>query len=133
MPHNNGMDWIRLPLRFAIYYRDEFDCVWCRQVFPLDPLGYGLTLDHIDPEKGNDVSNLVTCCKTCNSIKQDMNLRQWYKYLVEQGHNLRHVQDRVRKTTKKDINLDVGKWLAAIRRPSYREGIFGLLAEAASA
>ena len=130
MPHNQGMDWIRLPLRLAIYYRDEFDCVWCRQVFPLNPLGYGLALDHVDPAKGNNPDNLVTCCKSCNSTKQDKTPRQWYQHLAAHGHNPRHIQARVKKATQKDINMDIGKWLAAIRRPSCREGIPGLLAEA---
>lgn len=129
MPHNKGMDWVRLPLRMAIYFRDDFDCIWCRQMFPLDVMGYGLSLDHVDPEKGNTSDNLVTCCKSCNSSKQNRTLGQWYKRLETRGYNIRHVQARVRYAVKKPVNLDVGRLLAAARRPNCRTGIPGLLVE----
>jgi hypothetical protein len=129
MPHNTGMDWIRLPLRMAIYYRDTFDCVWCRGVFPLDPKGYELSLDHLDLEGGNEPSNLVTCCKSCNSSRQALPLRQWYKRLAEQGHNIRQVQARVRSAVRKPVNLDIGRVLAASRRPSHCTGIPGMVVE----
>ena len=68
VPDNRGlgMNWIRLDLRLAIYARDHFDCVWCRQVFPPDPHGYGLTLDHVDGPS-NAPDNLVTACNGCNA------------------------------------------------------------------
>lgn len=114
------MDWIRLPKRLAIYFRDSFDCVWCRGVFPLDEKGYGLTLDHVDPEHGNGPSNLVTCCLSCNSAKKDLSPAEWYGRLAEDGYNVRRIKERVARLTRKTLNLDAGKYLASLRRPKYR-------------
>jgi len=121
MPHNKGMDWIKLPKRLAIYVRDSFDCVWCRGVFPIDPLGYGLTLDHLDSTKGNYPENLVTCCRPCNSAKRDIPLNEWYDYLTTHGYNIRSIKRRIQHLTHKPINLTAGKQLAITRRPSYRK------------
>ncbi len=58
----------------AIYHRDHMDCVICRCVFPVDPFGRGLTLDHVIPRSqgGSDrPDNLVTACWDCNSARQD--------------------------------------------------------------
>jgi 5-methylcytosine-specific restriction endonuclease McrA len=66
--------WIRRSTRMAIYHRDAFDCVICRRVFPLDPFGRGLTLDHVTPRSqgGSDrPENLITACYSCNSARQD--------------------------------------------------------------
>ena len=73
--NKHGSKWIRPEKRMAIYIRDGFDCVYCRGVVPL---GTDLTLDHITPRSldgGNDASNLVTCCLSCNSSRQDAELR----------------------------------------------------------
>jgi len=73
--NKHGSKWIRPEKRLAIYVRDGFDCVYCRGVFPL---GTDLTLDHITPRSrggSNDASNLVTCCFSCNSARQDAELR----------------------------------------------------------
>ena len=111
------MDWVRLPKRLAIYYRDSFDCVWCRGVFPLDELGYGLTLDHVNPDRGHTPDNLVTCCGPCNSSKKALTLDEWYAKLVDQGVNTRRLKERIRRLTRKPLNMDAGWWLASIRRP----------------
>jgi hypothetical protein len=121
MPYNKGMDWLRLPKRMAIYHRDLFDCVWCKGVFPIDPLGYGLTLDHLDPTKGHSIDNLITCCRSCNASKRDTPLKEWYKHLAAQGHNVRYIRRRVQNQISKPINLDIGKVLAYARRPEYQQ------------
>ncbi len=119
MPHNKGMDWIRISKRMALYFRDSFDCVWCRGVFPIDPKGHGLTLDHLDGSKGHDASNLVTCCHTCNSSRQDLSLEEWYTRLAKEGYNVRGLKARVARLTRKPLNMWAGKWLAGLRRPKY--------------
>jgi hypothetical protein len=119
MPHNKGMDWVRLPKRMALYFRDSFDCVWCRGVFPICTKGYGLTLDHVDPTKGNTPDNLVTCCGSCNSSKKDLSPTDWYRTLTERGYNVRRIKERVTRLTSKKLNLDAGRWLASLRRPKY--------------
>lgn len=120
MPHNKGMDWIRLHKRLAIYHRDSFDCVWCCSVFPVDPLGYGLSLDHLGSTKDHSPANLVTCCRSCNSVRKDLPLSKWYKYLAAGGRDIRAIKQHIQYLTQKPINLEIGKWLAYARRPSYR-------------
>ena len=119
MPHNKGMDWVRLPKRMSIYFRDSFDCVWCRSVFPIDTLGYGLTLDHLDPEKGNEASNLVTCCGPCNSARKELSQIEWCDRLKKRGHNTRSIMKRIKRQTRKSLNMHAGQWLASLRRPNY--------------
>jgi hypothetical protein len=104
----------------AIYFRDSFDCVWCRCVFPIDPLGYGLTVDHIDPSRGHELSNLVTCCGPCNSAKKVLTPDEWYERLEERGYNIRRVKERVARQTRKPLNMHAGNWLAGLRRPNYK-------------
>jgi len=118
------MDWIRLSKRLAIYHRDSFDCVWCRNVFPIDQLGYGLTLDHLYSKKDNTPKNLVTCCSHCNSAKKDLTLNEWYKYLARKGYNVEKIKARIQRLTKKPINIQAGRYLAALRRPSYRKDYY---------
>lgn len=69
--------WIWRATRLAIYHRDDFDCVYCRSVFP-PATGHGdLTLDHVVPRSrgGSDKpDNLVTCCYECNDSRQDRDL-----------------------------------------------------------
>lgn len=61
-----------------IYFRDRFVCMYCNNHFD-DNL---LTVDHVIPiAKGgtNDDSNLVTCCVTCNTVKNDLSLAEFIK------------------------------------------------------
>ena len=76
--HTQGMNWIRRSLRFAIYARDSFDCVWCRCVFPVTEDGRGLSLDHVDGP-ANTPDNLVTCCHACNSSRKGTSLADWLR------------------------------------------------------
>lgn len=98
-----GMGWIRLSTRMAIYHRDGFDCVYCRLVFPVDPLGYGLTLDHVVPGAGNGPNNLVTACPGCNYGKGDSPL----------NYALRRAAERA---LAKPLDRTEGRRLAAIRK-----------------
>lgn len=66
-----GMNWISKVTRLAIYLRDNMQCLLCGKTV-LD--GIQLSLDHITPHifKGsNKPNNLYTCCKVCNSKRQD--------------------------------------------------------------
>lgn len=115
MPHNRGMDWIRLHKRMAIYLRDGFDCVWCRCVFPLPEHGHGLSLDHLEGE-AHTPANLVTCCLPCNSERQDMLLEDWLAVLERRGHDVR---DRLREVLARPLDMAEGLRLARKRRPRY--------------
>lgn len=69
-----GGSWIRGAKRWAIYARDNVQCVYCGA-------GYtgpaSLTLDHVTCRIAggtNHESNLVTACHTCNSTRSDLTL-----------------------------------------------------------
>jgi len=72
-PAAAGGKWIRSDKRLAIYLRDRFTCIYClRDLHGADPRD--LTLDHIQSVSAggaNDSGNLVTCCRSCNSSRQD--------------------------------------------------------------
>ena len=58
-------------LRFEIFKRDGFKCVYCGAT----PLNAALHVDHVDPKaKGgiDEPSNLVTACSDCNLGKSDI-------------------------------------------------------------
>lgn len=60
-------------LRFEVFKRDKFQCQYCGQKAP----DVVLECDHIHPvAKGgdDDITNLVTACKSCNSGKSDREL-----------------------------------------------------------
>jgi 5-methylcytosine-specific restriction endonuclease McrA len=64
-----GMNWIRQSSRLAIYLRDGMKCGYCAAGVED---GAQLTLDHLRPwSKGgsNAATNLITCCKQCNSSR----------------------------------------------------------------
>lgn len=102
------MNWIRLDLRLAIYARDHFDCVWCRQIFPVDPLGYGLTLDHVDGPS-NAPENLVTACNECNASRKDLPLAEWLRGRPEHRR-------RLKAALARPYDRALGKRIAAARR-----------------
>lgn len=60
-------------LRFEIFKRDGFRCVYCGAT----PVQSVLRVDHVEPVAGGgetDPSNLVTACFGCNAGKSDVNL-----------------------------------------------------------
>ena len=71
--------WIRQEKRQAIYSRDDFTCAYCGvDLSGTDPAN--VTLDHVTARANgghNAATNLVTCCRSCNSAKQDMGLRKF--------------------------------------------------------
>lgn len=78
-PHQPTGTWIRAEKRLAIYLRDGFRCLACgrslRRARPFD-----VTLDHVLPtSKGgsNDPDNLYTCCRSCNSSRQEKSLARF--------------------------------------------------------
>lgn len=66
---------LRKSVRFEVFKRDSFTCQYCGQKSP----DVVLEIDHITPvaEGGdNDILNLVTACKACNSGKSDRRLTE---------------------------------------------------------
>ena len=65
-----------LKLRFKIFRRDDFSCVYCGR----NPeQGALLQIDHVNPRSNNGKDtedNLVTACFDCNSGKKDFLLNE---------------------------------------------------------
>lgn len=52
-----------------------------------------LTLDHILPRTrggSHHVSNLLPCCRSCNSTKSDMTVEEYRRYLARRKRNIPH-------------------------------------------
>lgn len=79
-------------LRFEVFKRDSFTCQYCGQKSP-DVL---LEIDHIEPvSQGgtNDILNLLTSCKACNSGKSDRRLSDT-SVVEKQRRQLEELQER---------------------------------------
>lgn len=109
-PAAQGGKWLRGSLRWAIYYRDGFACIYCGGVDGT------LSIDHVTSAKhgGRDHSakNLVTACLRCNSAKKSLTPRAWYARLRERGIEPKTVQQRIRRHTRHAVNRLVGRFLA---------------------
>jgi 5-methylcytosine-specific restriction endonuclease McrA len=102
---NNGGNWIRKNRRKAIYLRDDLKCVYCGKGIED---GIVFTLDHlISQEYGGDhsSSNLVTCCKSCNSVKGKKTQRQFFAYLRDQGVDTDRIAKRIRRNIRRKLQL----------------------------
>ena len=58
--------------RQRIFRRNNFTCQYCGLDASLDFHTWyyaNLNIDHINPKGGDDDSNLITACRTCNLIK----------------------------------------------------------------
>lgn len=112
-----GSKWIRRSTRLAIYHRDGFRCAYCLRT--AEEKGVGLTLDHLVAcEAGgtNEPANLVTCCLSCNSAKQDKTMRSWFAYLRANGVNTEGVGPRIRRLVARKLDRREGRRLSALRR-----------------
>ncbi len=80
---NQGMNWITQKKRLAIYLRDGLACCYCGNTVED---GAVLTLDHLKPHsKGgnNKETNLVTCCKKCNSSRGNRSMAVFCRAVAE--------------------------------------------------
>lgn len=98
--------WIRPAKRLAIYIRDGFACAYCgrtlRAAAPAD-----VTLDHLLPRSaggGNEASNLVTACRSCNSSRQD---KPWADYATGGS------RDRIEQLRERPLNMILARALIA--------------------
>ena len=105
---NQGGKWIRPDKRLAIYLRDGLGCAYCGATMEMEDIL--LTLDHVVPQSlggENKSSNLVCCCKSCNSAKQDKSLRDFLSYLAdEKGVDVTDIPRQIRNRTRRSIT----KW-----------------------
>jgi 5-methylcytosine-specific restriction endonuclease McrA len=114
---NQGMNWIRLSTRLAIYHRDGFACVYCGE--GSEEAGRGMTLDHVvacELGGSNEPSNLVTACLSCNSSKQDATTREWFQSLRDRGIDSTKIGARIRRLVKRPLDRSEGRRLELARK-----------------
>ena len=100
---NYGGKWITPKRRRAVYMRDDLRCVYCDKGIED---GIVFTLDHLLPQElggTNATTNLVTCCKTCNSAKGIRTVRQFFVYLRDNGVNTDKIGNRVRRNLRRKL------------------------------
>lgn len=79
-------------LRFEVFKRDNFKCQYCGMSAP----DVVLNVDHINPVSNggeNDILNLVTSCRDCNSGKSDRLLSE-HSMLDKQRKMLEDLEER---------------------------------------
>lgn len=99
--------WITKERRLAIYIRDEFTCCYCGRQMKNDDPNF-VTLDHLTPRNplvkhgggGNESTNLITACKSCNSSRQD---KPWMDYATGGA------RDRIETRRHQLVNLPLAK------------------------
>lgn len=103
--------WITKEKRLAIYIRDNFTCCYCgSSLKSADP--NLVTLDHLVPRNvkvshgggGNEATNLVTACKSCNSSRQD---KEWTSFAPGGAY------DRIMTLRYQSLNMPLAKALIA--------------------
>lgn len=108
-PAASGGKWLRASLRWAIYYRDDFVCVYCERIGKL-------SIDHRVSTKsgGRDhrPQNLVTSCHGCNSTKKSLSSRAWYAKLRASGIDTNRMQRRIARLVRRAVDRQVGRFLA---------------------
>lgn len=117
-PAANGSKWIRPSTRWAIYLRDDFACVYCGEVGGATN-GHTLTLDHIQSVEAGGThkpKNLLTCCLSCNSAKQNLTQRAWFAKLRDRGIETSAMRHRISRCRKRPLDRERGSFLAATRK-----------------
>lgn len=102
-------NWITKERRLAIYIRDEFTCCYCGANLK-NAKPENITLDHLVPRNplvahgngGNESTNLVTACRSCNSSRQD---RPWLDYATGGA------RDRIETRRYQPVNIELAKSL----------------------
>ncbi|WP_192258628.1 HNH endonuclease [Mesorhizobium caraganae] len=82
-------------LRFEVFKRDDFSCVYCGG-HPPDVL---LEIDHVHPVAeggGNDEDNLVTACFNCNRGKSDVPLSMVPQSLADKAAETQERETQIR-------------------------------------
>ena len=117
--HQPTGQWIRPEKRLAINLRDGMICLVCmKRLFGADP--QDVTLDHIQPKSdggSNDVSNLYTCCKHCNSSRGDKPLGRFAG-----RESLAHIRRNTRRSLKPYLRLAKAYFAGEVGREDLIEG-----------
>lgn len=111
-PAAQGGSWIGTTLRWAIYARDGFACMYCKSRDLL-------TVDHFRPAKAGgecDPSNLITACGACNSGKKALTVRQWFRKLRARGIDTKALRHRIFRSLRRPIDRRLGYLLSQAPR-----------------
>ena len=73
------MPMLSFKTRLTVHYRDQFTCQYCGIL--IHPLSENLSIDHANPDGGDEMENLATCCRTCNSAKGKMPAEEFRRKL----------------------------------------------------
>ena len=121
---------IKKSLRFEVLKRDSFTCQYCGQKAP----DVSLHIDHIHPVSAggdNDILNLVTSCKDCNSGKSDKKLsdlsvvekkRKQLEHFQKQHHEQEMIYDwhkSLADLEKQGVDMAESIWKETIEEDSY--------------
>lgn len=114
-----GMHWIRPCKRLAIYLRDGLTCVYCQT--PPTAGWASLTLDHLDPHSNggaNRPSNLVTCCRRCNSSRGNRSVSVFCRAVAEYlNTDAAELEERVWEAARRPPHDELAKALMSAQIP----------------
>lgn len=103
-----GANWIRPDLRLALYIRDGRACVYCAA----EPPDATLSLDHWHARSeggGNEPTNLVTACVSCNSQRGADSLGAFVRWLRARGVSTRGLLLRVEKQLRAPFDREAAR------------------------
>jgi hypothetical protein len=101
-------------LRHAIYLRDRHTCLYCgRKVEVISGGMWAASLEHLRcwskheafDGSSEDSANLFVTCQSCNSSRNDADLKIW---CCEMGHDYSAIRKEIRRRRARKINLRKG-------------------------
>ena len=113
-----GMNWITPKKRLAIYLRDGLACCYCGASIES---GAALSLDHLLPHShggSNEATNLVTCCKRCNSARSNRDYREFVATVaayLNHGVQAEAIIAHLETTSQKTLDVKAAATLMAAR------------------
>ena len=85
-------------LRPIVFKRDRYTCQYCGDKTPPQKSKFGKIIGGKDPViehingKSNDMSNVCTSCRSCNSIKRSRNIFQFLDYEINKdSHRVSYI------------------------------------------
>lgn len=113
-----GMNWLRVEKRLAIYLRDGLACAYCGAGIEGETK---LTLDHLIPYSqggSNKADNLVTCCLHCNSSRGVRDYKIFAKAVaiyLNPGITASQILAHIRQVIKRPLDIAAAKELITRR------------------
>lgn len=118
-----GSKWITRQKRLAIYLRDGMACAYCGTGIED---GVELSLDHVTPHcngGNNHESNLVTCCKKCNSSRGNRSVSEFAEAVanyLNHGITANDIVTHVFNCIGRSLNIEEAKEIVN-KRSSWSE------------